>query len=233
MAPAAFARHAGVDGSTTKRAANTSRGAWIRAATTSARDQPGRRVSALGSRVSGLTAQRLHCKVTERGYAGGYSMVGTRSARCVRLVAAQARRRCRHRRTHDVRNLFDVTGRKQADEGHELRAGEMSHRVKNLLAIASGLTAITLRSATDIEDMAHHLTARLMVLGVPTISFAGCQMAKGVPHPLAIGSPFCWHPMMTLELSADAYVSRSSEWGWASLPPQPSHSSSMSSRPTL
>jgi hypothetical protein len=39
--------------------------------------------------------------------------------------------------------FLDVTGRKQAEEGNELLAGEMSHRVKNLLAIASGLTAIT------------------------------------------------------------------------------------------
>jgi two-component sensor histidine kinase len=61
--------------------------------------------------------------------------------------------------------FLDVTGRKQAEEGHELLAGEMSHRVKNLLAIASGLTAITYRSATDIEDMAHQLTERLMALG--------------------------------------------------------------------
>ena len=37
-------------------------------------------------------------------------------------------------------HLSDVTGRKQAEEGHELLAGEMSHRVKNLLAIAAGLT---------------------------------------------------------------------------------------------
>ena len=35
--------------------------------------------------------------------------------------------------------FIDVTGRKQAEEGHELLAGEMSHRVKNLLAIAAGL----------------------------------------------------------------------------------------------
>jgi two-component sensor histidine kinase len=61
--------------------------------------------------------------------------------------------------------FLDVTGRKQAEEGHELLAGEMSHRVKNLLAIASGLTAITSRSAMNIEDMAHQLTERLMALG--------------------------------------------------------------------
>lgn len=61
--------------------------------------------------------------------------------------------------------FLDVTGRKQAEEGHELLAGEMSHRVKNLLAIASGLTAITSRSTTTTEDMARELTQRLTALG--------------------------------------------------------------------
>jgi two-component sensor histidine kinase len=61
--------------------------------------------------------------------------------------------------------FIDVTGRKQAEEGHELLAGEMSHRVKNLLAIASGLTAITSRSAKTTADMAKELTQRLTALG--------------------------------------------------------------------
>jgi two-component sensor histidine kinase len=61
--------------------------------------------------------------------------------------------------------FLDVTGRKRAEEGHELLAGEMSHRVKNLLAIASGLTTITSRSATSIGDMALELTGRLKALG--------------------------------------------------------------------
>lgn len=61
--------------------------------------------------------------------------------------------------------FLDVTGRKQAEEGHELLAGEMSHRVKNLLAIASGLTHISSRSATTIEDMVKGLTERLSALG--------------------------------------------------------------------
>jgi two-component sensor histidine kinase len=59
----------------------------------------------------------------------------------------------------------DVTGRKQAEEGHELLAGEMSHRVKNVLAIATGLTHMTSRSATTIENMASELTQRLIALG--------------------------------------------------------------------
>jgi two-component sensor histidine kinase len=61
--------------------------------------------------------------------------------------------------------FLDVTGRKQAEEGHELLAGEMSHRVKNLLAIASGLTTMTSRSAATTADMAAELTQRLGALG--------------------------------------------------------------------
>ncbi|MFN3313870.1 MAG: sensor histidine kinase [Hyphomonas sp.] len=61
--------------------------------------------------------------------------------------------------------FLDVTGRKQAEESNELLAGEMSHRVKNLLAIASGLTSITSRSAESTEDMARQLTNRLVALG--------------------------------------------------------------------
>ncbi|MCX5581671.1 sensor histidine kinase [Kaistia terrae] len=61
--------------------------------------------------------------------------------------------------------FLDVTGRKQAEEGSELLAGEMSHRVKNLLAIASGLTAITSRSSTTVAEMAKELTDRLTALG--------------------------------------------------------------------
>jgi two-component sensor histidine kinase len=61
--------------------------------------------------------------------------------------------------------FLDVTGRKQAEEGSELLAGEMSHRVKNLLAIASGLTHLTSRSAASMEEMTTHLTERLTALG--------------------------------------------------------------------
>jgi two-component sensor histidine kinase len=61
--------------------------------------------------------------------------------------------------------FLDVTGRKQAEEGHELLAGEMSHRVKNLLAIAMGLTNITSQSTTTAKEMATELTGRLAALG--------------------------------------------------------------------
>jgi len=73
--------------------------------------------------------------------------------------------------------FLDVTGRKQAEEGNELLAGEMSHRVKNLLAIAAGLTAITSRTAETTADMARELTGRLSAL----------DRAHDLVRPLASG----------------------------------------------
>ena len=61
--------------------------------------------------------------------------------------------------------FLDVTGRKQAEEANELLAGEMSHRVKNLITIAGALTTMTSRSAQTKEDMARELTHRLTALG--------------------------------------------------------------------
>lgn len=61
--------------------------------------------------------------------------------------------------------FLDVTRRKQAEEGNELLAGEMSHRVKNLLSIAAGLTAISSKSASSVEEMTRQLTERLTALG--------------------------------------------------------------------
>ena len=71
----------------------------------------------------------------------------------------------------DIRNdvmhgiFLDVTGRKQAEEANQLLAGEMSHRVKNLLLVASQLAKITSRSTATTADMAQDLTKRLTALG--------------------------------------------------------------------
>jgi two-component sensor histidine kinase len=61
--------------------------------------------------------------------------------------------------------FLDVTQRKQAEESSDLLAGEMSHRVKNLLQLATSLTQITSRSAKTKEDMVRDLTHRLAALG--------------------------------------------------------------------
>ena len=61
--------------------------------------------------------------------------------------------------------FLDVTQRKQAEEAHELLAGEMSHRVKNLLAIAGALATITSRSTTTTTEMTREFSQRLTALG--------------------------------------------------------------------
>jgi two-component sensor histidine kinase len=61
--------------------------------------------------------------------------------------------------------FLNVTQRKQAEENHELHAGEMSHRVKNLLHIASVLAEIASRSAATKEELVRDLTNRLIALG--------------------------------------------------------------------
>ena len=47
--------------------------------------------------------------------------------------------------------FLDVTERKLAEEAREMLAGEMSHRVKNLFAIAAALTADFLALGGDNE----------------------------------------------------------------------------------
>lgn len=65
-----------------------------------------------------------------------------------------------------LRGVFlDVTLRKRAEESQRLLAGEMSHRVHNLLLVASALAKITAHSTTTTEEMAQDLTDRLMALG--------------------------------------------------------------------
>jgi two-component sensor histidine kinase len=61
--------------------------------------------------------------------------------------------------------FLDVTERKLAEESRELLAAEMSHRVKNLFAIASALTRIAARTATSTEQMARDISQRLKALG--------------------------------------------------------------------
>lgn len=61
--------------------------------------------------------------------------------------------------------FLDVTKRKRAEESHELLAGEMSHRVKNLIQIATSLTHLTSSAVCSKEEMAQELTSRLTALG--------------------------------------------------------------------
>ncbi|TDH60958.1 sensor histidine kinase [Dankookia rubra] len=61
--------------------------------------------------------------------------------------------------------LLDCTARKEAEETRDLLAGAMSHRVKNLFAIASSLTSIAARSAATTTEMERDLRQRLATPG--------------------------------------------------------------------
>ncbi|WP_426237653.1 HWE histidine kinase domain-containing protein [Pararhizobium sp. DWP1-1-3] len=97
--------------------------------------------------------------------------------------------------------FLDVTGRKNAEERHELPAGEMSHRVKNLLAIASGLTQITSRSSASVEIMTKQLTGRLTALGRAHDLVR--PLSNGQGNAALLGDIFtvCSHHMMMMERS--------------------------------
>ena len=89
----------------------------------------------------------------------------TKSGPHVKWISARGRGRDAGIVEGEVTGIFlDITDRRQAEEGNELLAGEMSHRVKNLLAIASSLTRITSRSSSSMEDMTKQLMNRLAAL---------------------------------------------------------------------
>jgi PAS domain S-box-containing protein len=55
----------------------------------------------------------------------------------------------------------DITERKRAQEQQKLLLGEMSHRVKNVLAVAGGLVSLSARTAQTPEEMAKAVQNRL------------------------------------------------------------------------
>ncbi len=105
--------------------------------------------------------------VATRAVVGPYEIdFRTLVGKDVRWISARGRGSDQDIRQRMMTGVFlDVTGRKQAEESSELLAGEMSHRVKNLLSVASGLARITSRSSSDVEDMTDQLTRRLTALG--------------------------------------------------------------------
>ena len=109
--------------------------------------------------------------------------------------------------------FLDVTQRKQAEEANELLAGEMSHRVKNLLQIATALTQITSRSAATKEEMAHDLTSRLMALDGPRILSAPDRAARTKRRFWVTWFLCCLH-RTTRRKPAFAFASRCPRSAW-------------------
>ena len=61
--------------------------------------------------------------------------------------------------------FLDINKRKTAEDGREMLANEMGHRVKNLFTVASALTTISARSTSTTKEMATDLRQRFMALG--------------------------------------------------------------------
>jgi PAS domain S-box-containing protein len=60
--------------------------------------------------------------------------------------------------------IGDITDQRAADEARQLLTRELTHRVKNLFAIANGMVSMTARTATDPKEMANALRGRLSAL---------------------------------------------------------------------
>ena len=61
---------------------------------------------------------------------------------------------------------IDVTERRRLEEERKLLAGELSHRIKNVFAVVSGLVAMTGRSDPAARDLVDRLRARINALAV-------------------------------------------------------------------
>ncbi|URD35107.1 PAS domain S-box protein [Methylobacterium tardum] len=64
-----------------------------------------------------------------------------------------------------VAAVSDIDARKRAEEQRDLLNNELSHRMKNLLAMVQAIAANTLRGATDVEAAKEVLADRLVTLG--------------------------------------------------------------------
>jgi PAS domain S-box-containing protein len=84
----------------------------------------------------------------------------------------------------------DLRERKQAEEQQELLNNELSHRLKNVLAVVQSVAAQTLRQATDLPSASDALGARLAALGQATDvltakSWASADLRQVVTRALA------------------------------------------------
>ncbi|MGO4572160.1 sensor histidine kinase [Microvirga sp. 2TAF3] len=60
--------------------------------------------------------------------------------------------------------VLDITDRRESEETRRLLVSELNHRVKNLFAMASGMVALTARTAKTPKEMATSLRGRLEAL---------------------------------------------------------------------
>jgi hypothetical protein len=122
----------------------------------------------LSARIHPHDLDRIRAAFTAtRSVLGGYEIdFRIMHGNSVRWISARGRGEDEGIVGRDMFGIFlDVSERKLAEEAREMLAGEMSHRVKNLFAIAAALTSISLRSTATASEMAEDLRMRLTALG--------------------------------------------------------------------
>ncbi|WP_312867193.1 HWE histidine kinase domain-containing protein [Rhizobium sp. B209b/85] len=107
----------------------------------------------------------------------------------------------------------------------------MSHRVKNLLAVASGLTQITSRSSSSIEDMSRQLTQRLTALDRAHDLVRPLPNSQGKAARLGDLITVLLAPYEETSAFADVSASRFHVWGLARTRQTPWRSLFMNCRP--
>jgi len=96
----------------------------------------------------------------------------------------------------------DITERKRAQEQQSLLLREMSHRVKNLFAVASSVVTLSARSADTPENMAKAVRARLDAL----------TRAQELTRPGLMGTPEKSSPDTTLQALVRTILSPYVDW---------------------
>ncbi|MEB3416088.1 HWE histidine kinase domain-containing protein [Alteriqipengyuania sp. WL0013] len=64
-----------------------------------------------------------------------------------------------------VGTIFDIDDAHKVHEARELLANELSHRIKNIFAVISGLIALSARKLPDHSEFASELTGKIRALG--------------------------------------------------------------------
>lgn len=77
----------------------------------------------------------------------------------------------------------DISDRRSAEEQKELLLGEMSHRVKNLFALAGGLVNLSARGATSIPDLVSELQGKFLALSRAHSLTVTVSQADATPIP--------------------------------------------------
>jgi len=78
-----------------------------------------------------------------------------------------------------VQTSLDITHRIEAEESRKLLAQEMSHRVKNSMAVVQALAQQTLKNATSLPEAAATLAARLAALARANEMLTGSEAKPG------------------------------------------------------